>query len=328
MVTLGVDPTPWEILGIPADSTPGIVRTAWRRGVREFHPDASGGGNIDRFHEINRAYETISARFVPVRGADPVVFREADPDLDLDEPDAPTVAEQILGADDGWTPSRPPAAAAPAPPAPQPAAPAAEPVHDLDDFEFDHEVIDPSTFVRSRRHGFRNGTSRRGSTSPRKTVPTPAAAPAGAPVQAPLSPPAAPAASDRRAGSVSSAREAAFVAAAGLQGRAPAQMIGSAAVLGAAATALRAGVQTLPGPAVSLPMSTVAAIAFAVAAGGIAFCWRKFPDLTSPARVCAVPLLVLTLAEWLAVGAVPLAILGAVALAARRSVTDREDSSV
>lgn len=72
MPPLGVGPTPWEVLGVPEGSSPAIVRTAWRRAVRSYHPDHVGGGDIDKFHAVNEAYRELEAGFGQLRGTHPV----------------------------------------------------------------------------------------------------------------------------------------------------------------------------------------------------------------------------------------------------------------
>lgn len=76
MPPLGVDPTPWEVLGVAEGSSPAVVRTAWRRAVRMYHPDHAGGGDLARFLAVNDAYRTLEADFAPLRGTHPVEVAE------------------------------------------------------------------------------------------------------------------------------------------------------------------------------------------------------------------------------------------------------------
>lgn len=50
-------PTPYEILGVTATASQGELRRAYRRLLRETHPDT--GGNPARFHAVQRAWERI-----------------------------------------------------------------------------------------------------------------------------------------------------------------------------------------------------------------------------------------------------------------------------
>jgi len=95
---LGIAPTPWEVLGVPEGSSPAVVRTAFRRGVRQFHPDAAEHGDVERFKAVNDAYAALHHRSTPVRGSDPVVF-----------PARPVPADQE------WNPPAPEWMSAPAP---------------------------------------------------------------------------------------------------------------------------------------------------------------------------------------------------------------------
>lgn len=52
---------PWMVLGVPAGSDPTVVRAAWRRCVRRFHPDSDGGGDVEKFLAVQRAYEMVSS---------------------------------------------------------------------------------------------------------------------------------------------------------------------------------------------------------------------------------------------------------------------------
>jgi molecular chaperone DnaJ len=52
--------TYYEILGVNEDAQPEDIRHAYRRLVREFHPDVSGGDTSLPFRQVVQAYETLS----------------------------------------------------------------------------------------------------------------------------------------------------------------------------------------------------------------------------------------------------------------------------
>lgn len=52
------EPDYYKILGITPAADPSEIRQAYRRGVRDAHPDA--GGDPERFHAIQTAFETLS----------------------------------------------------------------------------------------------------------------------------------------------------------------------------------------------------------------------------------------------------------------------------
>ena len=63
------EPDPWEVLGVDPDTPPDEVRAAWRRLVRDTHPDRMVARGVPeeavklaekRLIAINRAWETIS----------------------------------------------------------------------------------------------------------------------------------------------------------------------------------------------------------------------------------------------------------------------------
>ncbi|BDZ63588.1 hypothetical protein GCM10025877_05260 [Agromyces mangrovi Wang et al. 2018] len=49
--------TPYEVLGVRPDASTGELRSAYRRKLRETHPDT--GGDPDRFHEVQAAWERV-----------------------------------------------------------------------------------------------------------------------------------------------------------------------------------------------------------------------------------------------------------------------------
>src|SRR5262249_48451163 len=50
----------YEVLGLKADATTQDIRTAYRRLVRQHHPDVTGRSDALRFREIQLAYDTLS----------------------------------------------------------------------------------------------------------------------------------------------------------------------------------------------------------------------------------------------------------------------------
>lgn len=51
--------TPYEVLGVAPDATAEELKRAYRRALREAHPDA--GGDAARFHAVQRAWERIGS---------------------------------------------------------------------------------------------------------------------------------------------------------------------------------------------------------------------------------------------------------------------------
>jgi len=49
--------TPYEVLGVPASASDEEIRRAYRRLLRQTHPDV--GGSAERFHAVQRAWERI-----------------------------------------------------------------------------------------------------------------------------------------------------------------------------------------------------------------------------------------------------------------------------
>ncbi len=65
------EPDPWDVLGVDRDAPPETVRAAWRRLVRETHPDRMAARGVPpeavrlaekRLVAVNRAYEAITTR--------------------------------------------------------------------------------------------------------------------------------------------------------------------------------------------------------------------------------------------------------------------------
>ncbi len=67
-----VSPGPYEVLGVPVTASEDELRRAFRRRLRQTHPDA--GGSAAEFHAVQRAWELIGsaeARAAYDRGAEP-----------------------------------------------------------------------------------------------------------------------------------------------------------------------------------------------------------------------------------------------------------------
>ncbi len=52
----------YETLGVPGNASENTIRTAYRRLARRYHPDISGSGSVDKFREVQEAYETLGER--------------------------------------------------------------------------------------------------------------------------------------------------------------------------------------------------------------------------------------------------------------------------
>jgi DnaJ-class molecular chaperone len=52
--------THYELLGVSSDASESEIKAAYRRLARKFHPDSGQPGDVERFREIQRAYETLS----------------------------------------------------------------------------------------------------------------------------------------------------------------------------------------------------------------------------------------------------------------------------
>ena len=66
----GAEPDPFEVLGVPPDARPEVIRAAWREAVRDTHPDRMLARGVpeeairlaeNRLIAINRAWEAINA---------------------------------------------------------------------------------------------------------------------------------------------------------------------------------------------------------------------------------------------------------------------------
>jgi curved DNA-binding protein CbpA len=49
----------YHVLQIRRDADDGMIRSAFRRLARQYHPDAGSGSSSEKFQEIARAYETL-----------------------------------------------------------------------------------------------------------------------------------------------------------------------------------------------------------------------------------------------------------------------------
>ncbi len=63
------EPNDWEVLGIPEKSSPEEIKTAYRRAVKQTHPDM--GGEEEAFRQINEAYERLLKRAEMPEGTKP-----------------------------------------------------------------------------------------------------------------------------------------------------------------------------------------------------------------------------------------------------------------
>ena len=53
-------PTPYQVLGIPENSSVDDAKKAYRKLAKEFHPDVNKDANAEeKFKEISQAYEDI-----------------------------------------------------------------------------------------------------------------------------------------------------------------------------------------------------------------------------------------------------------------------------
>lgn len=49
----------YEVLCVPLDADEGMIRSAFRRLARRYHPDAGSGSSAEKFRELTDAYETL-----------------------------------------------------------------------------------------------------------------------------------------------------------------------------------------------------------------------------------------------------------------------------
>ena len=49
----------YHVLRIPVDADDGMIRSAFRRLARQYHPDVGSGSSPERFRELTEAYETL-----------------------------------------------------------------------------------------------------------------------------------------------------------------------------------------------------------------------------------------------------------------------------
>jgi curved DNA-binding protein CbpA len=49
----------YDVLRVPIDADDGTIRSAFRRLVRQYHPDVGMGSSSERFREVTEAYETL-----------------------------------------------------------------------------------------------------------------------------------------------------------------------------------------------------------------------------------------------------------------------------
>jgi curved DNA-binding protein len=50
----------YELLGVSAGASDSEIKAAYRRLALQFHPDSGRPGDVERFREIQEAYETLS----------------------------------------------------------------------------------------------------------------------------------------------------------------------------------------------------------------------------------------------------------------------------
>jgi DnaJ-class molecular chaperone len=50
----------YELLGVSSGASESEIKAAYRRLAREFHPDSGRPGDVERFRELQEAYETLS----------------------------------------------------------------------------------------------------------------------------------------------------------------------------------------------------------------------------------------------------------------------------
>ena len=84
----------YDILNIPIDADDAMIRSAFRKLARQYHPDAGSGSSSEKFREAIDAYETLS---------DP--GRRTDYDKHFLKPSArvPVCVEQMQQSRSMWT---------------------------------------------------------------------------------------------------------------------------------------------------------------------------------------------------------------------------------
>jgi hypothetical protein len=66
---------PHHVLGVPVDATQDEITSAYRRLVRRYHPDTTGGDPDDRFRKVVAAYAALRGK-VPQAPPHPPPFTE------------------------------------------------------------------------------------------------------------------------------------------------------------------------------------------------------------------------------------------------------------
>jgi curved DNA-binding protein CbpA len=49
----------YDVLGLPVDADDGMIRSAFRKLARQYHPDVGIGSSPEKFREATEAYETL-----------------------------------------------------------------------------------------------------------------------------------------------------------------------------------------------------------------------------------------------------------------------------
>ena len=50
----------YEILGVEPDASNDVIKSAYRKLARKYHPDIAGESGVEKFKEVTEAYETLS----------------------------------------------------------------------------------------------------------------------------------------------------------------------------------------------------------------------------------------------------------------------------